>query len=347
MLHSQGEKVSEKTMVSQPKHFRTPLFSQGSFEFSLNLPEWTALGTSIGGSVLGILLQQGMLAISSLSISGLGLSLVNRHRTEQHLKRQLDQQASCVQQIKEDQKQTAACSELQRLQEQIAVINSNTSQQLQGLETLQKGINSLQDSPSNWEQVQDQLEKLQTTLDTYLSNPAPSAPTPINGRGRVAIFIDHGNLEHTAKDLEISSIDYKALLETLKQDSPLAGAWLYISVDTKCKKQPSFLNALRKKGYEIVQKPMIRRSDGSCKGNLDVELALNLVAFANQDQYDTAILVSGDGDFTSAVKQVQAQGKKVEVVSASNYINNDLKKIADRFISLKPIKDQIDRVAAA
>ena len=325
-------------MVSQPRQSRTSLFSQSSFKSSLNFAEWTALGTSVGGSVLGLLLQQGMLAFSSFSLSSLGLSFVNRYRTEQQLKRQLEQQASYVQQVKVDQKQTATSSQVQGLQQQIDVTNSNTSQQLQ---SLQQGVNSLQDSPAHWEKVQDQLEKLQTTLDTYFSNPTPS--TPVTGRGRVAIFIDHGNLEHTAKDLGIKRIEYQGLLDTLRQDSPLAGAWFYIGVDTRHRKQQSFLNVLRNIGYEIVEKRMIRRPDGSVKGNLDVELALNLVAFA--DQYDTAVLVSGDGDFTSAVKQVQEQGKKVEVVSIPDHTSNDLKKVANRYISLKTLKDKISRVA--
>jgi uncharacterized LabA/DUF88 family protein len=328
-------------MVSQPRQSRTSLFSQGSFESSLNFAEWTALGTSVGGSVLGLLLQQGMLAISSFYLSSLGLSFVNRHRTEQQLKRQLEQQASYVQQVKENQKQTATSSQVQGLQQQIEVTNSNTSQQLQ---SLQQGVNSLQDSPVHWEQVEQQLEKLQTSLEAYFSNTQKLIATPVAGRGRVAIFIDHGNLEHTAKDLGVKRIEYQALLDTLKQDAPLAGAWFYIGVDSRKKKQECFLKCLRNMGYQIVDKPVIYRPDGSCKGNLDVELALNLVAFA--DQYDTAVLVSGDGDFTSAVKQVQQQGKKVEVVSIRDHASNDLRKAADRFISLKTIKDQICRMAA-
>lgn len=320
-------------MVSQPKRFRTPLVSQGSFESSFDLAEWTAIGTSVGGSVLGILLQQGIVAISSLY---LGLSFLNRHRTEQ----KIEQQANYIQQLKEYQKQTATCSEVKGLQKQIEVANSNTNQQLQSLQTLQQGINSLQDSPVNWEQLQSQVENLQTTLNTYLSNSTPSTTTPVEGRGRVAIFIDHGNLEHTAKFLGIK-IDYESLLKQLQQDAPLAGAWLHIAVNTKYSRQNSFLNALTDKGYQIVQKDKITRHDGSCKGDIDVELALNLITLGYQDQYDTAVLVSGDGDFTCAVEQVQAQGKKVEVVSISNHTSNKLKDVANRYISLKDIQNQI------
>lgn len=328
-------------MVSQPRQSRTPLFSQDSFESSLSFVEWTALGTSLGGSILGVLLQQGMLAISSLYLSSLGLSFVNRHRTEQQLQRQLEQQASYVQQVKEYQKQTATRSEFKGLEQQMELVTSKTSEQL---ERLQEGVNSQQESSASWKQVEQQLEKLQTSLEAYFSNAQKLIATPVVGRGRVAIFIDHANLEHTAKNLGVKRIEYQALLETLKQDAPLAGAWFYIGVDSRNKKQEYFLKCLRNMGYQIVDKPVIYRPDGSCKGNLDVELALNLVAFA--DQYDTAVLVSGDGDFTSAVKQVQQQGKKVEVVSIRDHASNDLRKAADRFISLKTIKDQICRIAA-
>ena len=58
----------------------------------------------------------------------------------------------------------------------------------------------------------------------------------------------------------------------------------------------------------------------------DIYIATDIVSFAYEDRYDTAILVSGDSDFVPVVKRVQKLGKKVENayfrVSISGYLKN-------------------------
>lgn len=48
---------------------------------------------------------------------------------------------------------------------------------------------------------------------------------------------------------------------------------------------------------------------------VDVLLSLDMLRFALKDNYDTAVLVSGDGDFADIVKMVKDEGKKVEVIT--------------------------------
>lgn len=66
--------------------------------------------------------------------------------------------------------------------------------------------------------------------------------------------------------------------------------------------------------YKIISKEIIRQPNG-VKANLDVELALDMHHIALNDEYDTAILGSGDGDFIDVVKRLKELGKRVEVVS--------------------------------
>lgn len=65
-----------------------------------------------------------------------------------------------------------------------------------------------------------------------------------------------------------------------------------------------------------------------------------MVSLAYENQYDTSILVSGDGDFAPAVKRVQKLGKKVEnayfVVSRSSL----LKQVCNKSILLDDIVDK-------
>jgi uncharacterized LabA/DUF88 family protein len=50
---------------------------------------------------------------------------------------------------------------------------------------------------------------------------------------------------------------------------------------------------------------------------VDVRLAVDMVEMALKDEYDTAYLLSADGDFTPAVDLVRSRGKKVFAASAS------------------------------
>lgn len=67
---------------------------------------------------------------------------------------------------------------------------------------------------------------------------------------------------------------------------------------------------------------------------IDVNIAVDMLKLAFTNQYDTAILVSGDGDFASAVEAVKSLGKKVECAYVSKRKCYHLRQVANRFISL-------------
>ena len=51
---------------------------------------------------------------------------------------------------------------------------------------------------------------------------------------------------------------------------------------------------------------------------VDVQIAVDMVVMAERDQYDTAYLLSADGDLTPAVESVIAAGRRVFVASPGN-----------------------------
>jgi len=65
---------------------------------------------------------------------------------------------------------------------------------------------------------------------------------------------------------------------------------------------------------------------------VDVLLAVDMIKFAANNAYDTAILVSGDSDLASAVDLVKTMGKHVEVVYFDQCYH--LKGLADKMIIL-------------
>lgn len=67
---------------------------------------------------------------------------------------------------------------------------------------------------------------------------------------------------------------------------------------------------------------------------VDVMLAVDLVLMAERDEYDTAYLVSADGDYTHACEGVRKLGKKVFAVSPSH--GAQLAGAVDSFLHLSP-----------
>ena len=67
----------------------------------------------------------------------------------------------------------------------------------------------------------------------------------------------------------------------------------------------------------------------------DIRLAVDMVKLAYNDAYDTAVLVSSDGDFVPAIKAVKEIGKNVENIGFENRVSYHLQKESDKFVRLK------------
>lgn len=162
----------------------------------------------------------------------------------------------------------------------------------------------------------------------------------LENRGRVAIFIDGSNLFYAALQLGIE-IDYTKLLCRLTGGSRLLRAFFYTGVDRTNEKQQGFLLWMRRNGYRVIAKDLVQLPDGSKKANLDVEIAVDMMALV--DSYDTAVLVSGDGDLAYAVNSVSYRGVRVEVASLRSMTSDSLINVSDRYIDLEAIKEDIQK----
>jgi uncharacterized LabA/DUF88 family protein len=166
----------------------------------------------------------------------------------------------------------------------------------------------------------------------------------LENRGRVAIFIDGSNLFYAALQLGIE-IDYTKLLLCLTGGSRILRSFFYTGVDPTNEKQQGFLLWMRRNGYRVITKDLVQLPDGSKKANLDVEIAVDMLALVGA--YDTAILVSGDGDLAYAVDAVSYRGIRVEVVSLRSMTSDSLINVADRYVDLEQIKEDIQKAPRA
>ncbi|MBD2443217.1 NYN domain-containing protein [Dolichospermum sp. FACHB-1091] len=175
----------------------------------------------------------------------------------------------------------------------------------------------------------------------------PQEPNSLNnstfnddGRGRVAIFIDGLSLFQTALQFGIE-IDYIKLLCSLTKTSRLLRAFFYTSIDTGNERQQGFLLWMRRNGYRVVTKDMSVVVDNYKKPNLNVEIAVDMITLA--PYYDTAILVSGDGDLSYAVNAVSSMGARVEVIGLQTMTSDYLIDVVDEFIDFESIKKHLKK----
>lgn len=155
---------------------------------------------------------------------------------------------------------------------------------------------------------------------------------------RVIVFIDGSNLFYAALNLGIE-IDYTKLLQCLVRNRKLVRSYFYTGVDRTNEKQHGFLLWMSRNGYRVVSKELLQMPDGSKKANLDVEIAVDMLAMAGV--YDTAVLVSGDGDLAYAANAIAYKGVQVEVVSLHSMTSDCLLQVADRYTDLATIQHAI------
>ncbi|MEM1253517.1 MAG: NYN domain-containing protein [Cyanobacteria bacterium P01_H01_bin.21] len=167
-----------------------------------------------------------------------------------------------------------------------------------------------------------------------------SEPVFHPNRGRTAIFIDGSHIFYAALQLDIE-LDYTNLLSTLTQHTQLLRAFFYTGVDNNNEKQQGFLLWMRRNGYRVVPKELIPMPDGSKKINLEVEMAVDMLTLAQH--YDTAIVISGNGNLAYAVDAVSRQGARVEVVGLRAMTSDSLINVADTYLDLASIQTDIQK----
>jgi len=170
---------------------------------------------------------------------------------------------------------------------------------------------------------------------------------------RVAIFIDGSNFYHAIRNTYAIPVNFEHLVRFLSSGRRLLRTYYYITSvpedkdRDEARKQQKFLNYLRSVPYFEIRYGRLERRLSECRGckqkfeywtekGVDVALAVDMVrmAYSPQNSYDTAILVSGDGDFSIAVKTIKDVGKNVECAYVNRKWALQLSGECDKFIEI-------------
>ncbi|WP_375503094.1 NYN domain-containing protein [uncultured Nostoc sp.] len=160
-------------------------------------------------------------------------------------------------------------------------------------------------------------------------------------RGRVIVFIDGSNLFYAASHLNIE-IDYLKLLHYLTARDYLVHVFYYTGYDPTNQKQRGFLYRMRHNGFCVITKAVTQLRNSAKKANLDVEIAVDMIGLAQH--CDTAVLVSGNGDFAYVLNTIASQGVRVEVVGLRSMTSTSLIDVANCYTDLAAIQQIVQKL---
>lgn len=124
-------------------------------------------------------------------------------------------------------------------------------------------------------------------------------------------FIDSQNVNLAIRDLGWR-LDWKRFRVYLREKYGVEKAFLFIGY---IEGNAELYTALQDAGFLCVFKPTLTHKDGTTKGNCDAELVLQ--AMIEYQDYEKAVIVTGDGDFYCLVKYF-AEQEKLKAVLVPN-----------------------------
>ena len=167
---------------------------------------------------------------------------------------------------------------------------------------------------------------------------------------RIIIFIDGSNHYHIIKNMfknsnKLMDFNFEKFSKKITGDRKLVRIYYYTApLDWKkdketYMKQQKFFDKLRRiPNFKLILCRMQKvKVDGKIIYQVkedDIHLAVDMVKLAYNNAYDTAVLVSSDGDFVPAIQSVKEVGKNVENIGFETKFSYYLKQECDKFIKL-------------
>jgi len=131
---------------------------------------------------------------------------------------------------------------------------------------------------------------------------------------RIIIFIDNSNIFKGFRKYNVKA-DYEKLKNIIIKGRKLNGIFLYEGVvyPMSPEKKKWYKDLSNKSGYVIKASFDKRTINDTIEKKIDIKIAIDIISLAYENAYDTAVLVSGDGDFIPVVKKVKELGRDFEL----------------------------------
>ena len=143
---------------------------------------------------------------------------------------------------------------------------------------------------------------------------------------RITIFIDNSNIFQGFRKYNLKA-DYEKLKNIIIKGRKLQGIFLYEGVvyPMSPEKKKWYKDLSDKSGYVIKVSFDKIAFNEAIEKKVDIKIAIDIISLAYENAYDTAVLVSGDGDFVPVIKKVKRLDKNLEIWALRYSLANALK----------------------
>ena len=150
-------------------------------------------------------------------------------------------------------------------------------------------------------------------------------------------FIDSQNLNLAIRD-QGWPLDFRKFRKYLQDKYSITKAFLFIGFVPQ--NQDLYTN-LQKDGYILVFKPTLILPGGKVKGNVDAELVLH--AMIEYNNYDKALIVTGDGDFYCLVDRLVKNNKLLKLMIPNKYKFSSLfRKMMPHIVFMNNLRSKLE-----
>jgi len=143
---------------------------------------------------------------------------------------------------------------------------------------------------------------------------------------RVIVFIDNSNIFKGFRKYNIKA-DYEKLKNFIVRSRELEAIFLYEGAvyPMSPEKKKWYKELTIRSGYIIRTSFDKIASNVATEKKVDINIAIDIISLAYENAYDTAVLLSGDGDFVPVVKKVKELNKNMEIWAFRYSLANTLK----------------------
>jgi uncharacterized LabA/DUF88 family protein len=152
-------------------------------------------------------------------------------------------------------------------------------------------------------------------------------------------FIDSQNLNLSTLN-QGWKLDFKRFRIYLKDKFDVTNAFLFIGYDPT---NSNLYTSLQTYGYIIVFKPTLTLPTGKTKGNIDAELVLHTMI--EYDNFNKAVIVTGDGDFYCLVEYLTKHNKLEKlIIPDKNKYSSLLRKFIPNILFMNGLKGKLEYI---
>lgn len=153
---------------------------------------------------------------------------------------------------------------------------------------------------------------------------------------KVFAFIDSQNLNLGVKS-QGWNLDWRKFRQYLRNKYNIVNAYLFIGYKPG---NEALYTSMQQMGYVVILKPTMELPDMTVKGNVDAELVLHTMIQYNN--YDKAIIVSGDGDFFCLVEYLVQKKRFLHLLTPNKYYSRLFKPFSGFIVRVDQLRGSLE-----